>query len=125
MNKSTFFTGQPIFAQLLRFIPRDMIRRITADHNADRYCKRFTTYEHLVTMLYATFNHCNSLREVTTGMLAAEQRLNHLGVRYHPRRSTISDANNRRQADVFGAIYYKLYQKYSGFLYGLSLIWLQ
>jgi hypothetical protein len=93
-----------------------MIRRITADHNADRYCKRFTTYEHLVTMLYATFNHCNSLREVTTGMLAAEQRLNHLGVRYHPRRSTISDANRRRQADVFGAIYYKLYQKYAGFL---------
>lgn len=116
MNKSTFFTGQPIFAQLLRFIPREMIRRITAEHNADRYCKRFTTYEHLVTLLYATFNHCNSLREVTTGMLAAEQRLNHLGVRYHPRRSTISDANNRRQADVFGAIYYKLYQKYSGFL---------
>jgi hypothetical protein len=67
-------------------------------------------------MLYATFNHCNSLREVTTGMLAAEQRLNHLGVRYHPRRSTISDANNRRQADVFGAIYYKLYQRYEGFL---------
>jgi hypothetical protein len=91
MNKSTFFTGQPIFAQLLRFIPRDMIHRITADHHADRYCKRFTTYEHLVTMLYATFNHCNSLREVTTGLLAAEQRLNHLGVRYHPRRSTISD----------------------------------
>jgi hypothetical protein len=116
MNKSTFFTGQPIFTQLLRFIPRDMIRRITADHNADRYCKRFTTYEHLVTMLYATFNHCNSLREVTTGMLAAEQRLNHLGVRYHPRRSTISDANNRRQADVFADIYYKLYQKYSDFL---------
>ena len=101
MNKSTFFTGQPIFSQLLRFIPRDLIRRITADHHADRYCKRFNTYEHLVTMLYATFNHCNSLREVTTGMLAVEQRLNHLGVRYHPRRSTISDANNRRQADVF------------------------
>jgi hypothetical protein len=116
MNKSTFFTGQPIFSQLLRFIPRDLIRRITVEHNADRYCKRFNTYEHLVTMLYATFNHCNSLREVTTGMLATEQRLNHLGVRYHPRRSTISDANNRRQAEVFGVIYYKLYQKYSGFL---------
>jgi len=116
MNKSTFFTGQPIFAQLLRFIPRDMIRRISTDYNADRYCKRFNTYEHLVTMLYAVFNHCNSLREVTTGMLAAEQRVSHLGVRYHPRRSTISDANHRRQADVFGAIYYKLYQRYSGFL---------
>lgn len=116
MNKSTFFTGQPIFAQLLKLIPRDMVCSIAANHQADRYTKRFNTYEHLVTILYATFNNCNSLREVTTGMLASEQRLSHLGIRYHPRRSTISDANNRRKADIFGAIYYSLYQKYSGFL---------
>ncbi len=116
MNKSNFFTGQPIFAQLLKLIPRDMVLRVATDHQSDRYSKRFNTYEHLVTMLYSVFNNCNSLREVTTGMLAAEQRLNHLGVRYHPRRSTISDANTRRQAEVFGAIYYNLYEKYADFL---------
>jgi hypothetical protein len=67
MNKSTFFSGQPIFAQLLKFIPRDTIARIAHNSQADRYCKTFNTYEHLVTLLYATFNNCNSLREVTTG----------------------------------------------------------
>ena len=100
MNKSTFFSGQPIFAQLLKFIPKDSIARIAHDSKADHYSKRFNTYEHLVTMLYSVFNNCNSLREITTGMLASEQRLAHLGVRYHPRRSTISDANIRRQAKV-------------------------
>jgi hypothetical protein len=89
MNKSTFFSGQPIFSQLLKFIPRDSTSRIALENKADYYCKRFSTYEHLVTMLYAIFNNCNSIREITTGMLASEQRLAHLGIRYYPRRSTI------------------------------------
>jgi len=116
MNKSTFFSGQPIFTQLLNFISKDSIFRIAQQFSADRYSKRFSTYEHLVTLLYSIFNNCNSLREVVTGMLASEQRLSHLGVRYHPRRSTISDANNRRKADVFGEIYFSLYKKYASFL---------
>ena len=116
MNKSTFFSGQPIFAQLLKFISRESVTRIAQQQVADRYSKRFSTYEHLVTMLYSIFNNCNSLREVATGMLASEQRLNHIGIRYHPRRSTISDANNRRRAEVFGEIYYNLYNRYAPFL---------
>ena len=106
MNKSTFFTGQPIFTQLLKFVSKDVVMRIAQQHQADRYSKRFNTYEHLVTMLYSIFNNCNSLREVATGMLASEQRLHHMGIRFHPRRSTIFDANNHRQANVFGEIYY-------------------
>jgi hypothetical protein len=116
MNKSTFFSGQPIFTQLLKFVSKESVIRIAQQHQADRYSKRFNTYEHLVTMLYSIFNNCNSLREVATGMLASEQRLNHIGIRFHPRRSTISDANNRRQADVFAEIYYTLYEKYASFL---------
>jgi hypothetical protein len=116
MNKSTFFSGQPIFAQLLKFIPKDTILRIARDARSDHYCKRFSTYEHLVTILYAIFNSCNSLREVTTGMMASEQRLAHLGIRYHPRRSTISDANIRRQAEVFEEIYFSIFKKYFSFL---------
>jgi hypothetical protein len=116
MNKSTFFSGQPIFTQLLKFIPKDSIFSIAQQFSADRYSKRFNTYEHLVTLLYSIFNNCNSLREVATGMLASEQRLKHIGIRFHPRRSTISDANNRRQADVFGEVYYSLYKKYASFL---------
>ena len=101
MNKSTFFSGQPIFTQLLKFVSRESVVRIAQQHQADRYSKRFNTYEHLVTMLYSIFNNCNSLREVATGMLASEQRLRHIGIRFHPRRSTISDANNRLLSEVY------------------------
>jgi hypothetical protein len=116
MPKSSFFTGQPLFNQLLKFIPRELIRKAALDCQSDYYCKRFTTYHHLVTLLYYVLNQCTSLREVTTGLLAWEQRLAHLGMNHFPRRSTISDANTNRDAAVFEKIYLKLLERYSPFL---------
>jgi hypothetical protein len=56
MNKSTFFSGQPIFTQLLKFISKDSLKRIAQQHRADRYSKRFNTYEHLGYHIYTFFN---------------------------------------------------------------------
>lgn len=116
MRKGTFFTGQPIFNQVLSVIPQNLVQQISREHRADYYCKRFTTYDHLVTLLYSVLNHCTSLREVSTGLLAWEHRIGHLGMKHYPRRSTISDANNRRSESVFEAIYLKLLHRYSHFL---------
>jgi IS4 transposase len=116
LNKGNFSTGQPIFNQLLSLIPRTTVAVIGHNLKANRYCKTFDTYEHLVTMLYAVLNGCMSLREVTTGLLAWENRIGHLGIRFHPRRSTISDANSRRSEEVFGEIYQALLRKYQPFL---------
>lgn len=112
MSKGTFFTGQPIFSQILHHLPRAVIHTIARNDNADRYCKSFRTYEHLVTMLYCIFNNCTSLREVTTGLLAWDRRIHHLGLDFHPRRSTLADANERRSAEVFEKIYLKLLDRY-------------
>lgn len=116
MNKGNFSTGQPIFNQILSLIPKDTVASIAFELKADRYCKTFSSYEHLVTMLYAVLNGCMSLREVSTGLLAWDNRIDHLGIRFHPRRSTISDANTRRSEQVFGKIYDALLNKYKPFL---------
>ena len=70
MSKSTFFTGQPIFNQILSLIPRSMVSSLVKEHKTDRYCKKFRSYDHLITMLYSVFHSCSSLREVITGMQA-------------------------------------------------------
>jgi hypothetical protein len=44
-------------------------------------------------------------------MLGWEQRLRHIGMKHFPRRSTISDAGKRRNAQVFEHIYYELYHR--------------
>lgn len=116
MVKDALFTGQPIFAQLLSFLDRSRIARLTAQHHSDRYYKKFHTYDHLVTMLYAIFHNCTSIREVTTGMQACVNRLMHLGLKYCPRKSTLSDANRDRPSEVFEAIYMDMYRNLHRFL---------
>lgn len=110
MNKHKFFTGQPIFSQLLHLIPKSIVFKAAVEHKADRYAKRFSTYDHLVTMLYAAFHQCSSLREVITGLQANGPKLFHTGLTHTPRRSTLSDANERRKAKVFEDIYHQLYK---------------
>ncbi len=109
MGKSTFFTGQPVFNQLLHLLPRQIINDVVKQHRSDRYYKRFRTYEHLVTMLYSGFQKCKSLREVITGMMACSNRINHLGIGYMPRRSTLAEANANRNEQVFADLYHRIY----------------
>lgn len=113
MRKDQLFIGQPLLSQLLNFIDKRAIDSLAEKHRSDRYTKKFTTYSHLVTMLYCIFHRCTSLREVSTGMQACFTKLNHLGMKYCPRRSTLSDANKRRTADVFEDIYMMLYRRFA------------
>jgi len=100
MNKSTHFSGQPIFSQLLNLVDRGKIAEIVSIHKSDRYYKKFKTYEHLVTIMYTCLSNCMILRELSTSMMACEGRLNHLGIDYSPKRSTISDGNKNRSSAV-------------------------
>lgn len=122
MNKSTHFSGQPVVKQLLNLLPRSIIGKVSLKHGSDRYYKKFKTYEHLVTMLYATLSGVSSLRELTTILLACEGRIGHLNLKYFPKRSTLSDANKDRSSAVFAAIYYELYKRYRSFLSDSSML---
>lgn len=116
MSKSANFIGQPIFSQLLKYLPRNEINKIATEHRSDHYTKRFKTYDHLVSMLYSSFHNCRSLREVVTGMMACYGKIYHLGLTDYPKRSTLSDANGRRDSQVFEAIYKMLFTKYRSVL---------
>lgn len=107
-----FFTGQPVFSQLLSFIPHGLINGVVKKQLGDRYCKSFKTYDHLITMLYCCFYKCSSLREVTVGMQGHANKLGQLGLRKIPRRSTLADANGRRSATIFEQLYHGLYNQY-------------
>jgi len=116
MNKSKNFSGQPIISQVLKFIPASVITRTAKKQMSDRYYKRFKTYDHLVTMIFATLSGSSSLREVSSIMLACEGKINHLGLSNYPKRSTLSDANKKRSSSVFAAIYQSIYNQYKHFL---------
>lgn len=109
MGKGTFFTGQPVFTQLLALIPKDLIAALARKYQANRYYKKFMAYDHLVTMLYACYFQCVSIREIVTGLKANALRLIHLGLKGSVGRSTLSDANARRPVEFFSDLYHGLY----------------
>ncbi|MDR3328162.1 MAG: DUF4372 domain-containing protein [Prevotellaceae bacterium] len=105
MRKSTNFSGQPLLNQLLFFVSGSKIRKIAAKHNAERYVKKFDTHQHLIVILFSVISGYQSLREVILGLLSNAHKLQHLGLKFVVKRSTLSDANIRRCSGVFGDIY--------------------
>jgi hypothetical protein len=68
-------------------------------------------------MIYGVTSGCNSLRELCCGIVSYGDRISHCKFDYSPKRSTISDANKRRDRVVFEDIYNDLVTEY---LPGLS-----
>lgn len=116
MLQSNSFSGQPVFSQITGLINKASFNHLVKQHDADRYCKRCGAWEHFICMLYCIMNNCTSLREVTQGIAAYGDKLNHLGITYTPPRSTFSEANARRPEDFFGKVYGQLYRHYKSTL---------
>ncbi len=116
MSKNTNSSGNSVFGQLLNFISRPLVEKAVKVHQSDRYCKKFSTYEHLVAMLYGVTAQCCALREVSSGIQAFENRLHHLGMKCAVPKSTLADANKRRDSVVFEKIHELLLNKYASVL---------
>ena len=116
MDKDKNFVGQPILSQIFNCIPAAMIQKVVRKHNSNHYYKRIPFRVHLVSLLYGVFSYCNGLRELCEGMLACEGKLTHLGLDKAPAKSTLSDANTRRNYLVFESLYFELLQKYHSFI---------
>lgn len=112
MDKSTHFFGTSVFGQLISLIDSKFISSSSKSCNSDRYVKKFTTKDHLISMLFCSFAKCSSLREVSGAMLGLAGKTNHFQLQHIPKKSTLGDANQRRDAEVFGKIYHKLLAKY-------------
>ena len=112
MGKSTHFIGQPMYNQVIKLLDKSKILQISRELGGERYTKHFNVWIHLVVMLYAVIKRFDSLREITTSLLADTKKLAHLGIMFKISRSTLADANKRRPEAIFEAIYRDLYARY-------------
>lgn len=90
-NTEKNLVGQPIFKQILKFIPRNKFDLLVSKHKSDRYYKTFDSWTHLTTMLFGIFSRCDSMGEICDGMQAMAGKLNHLGMEKSPAKSTAGD----------------------------------
>lgn len=112
MSKSSHFSGQPLYGQVIKLLDKSKILDFSRKYGGERYVKRFDCWTHLIVMLYAVIQRFDSLREITTSLLAETHKLGHIGIHFKIGRSTLADANKRRSEAIFEAIYRDLYATY-------------
>jgi hypothetical protein len=96
-----------VFHQVLAFINKNRFKGLVEKHQADRYVKSFKSWPHLVAMLFAQATGKDSLRELKEALNAQGPMLYHLGAKPIAR-STLADANERRDAQLFQDLYMNL-----------------
>lgn len=96
-----------VLGGLLKPISRRGFAAIVSRHDGDRYVKGFSSWDHLVTLVYAQLGGIGRLRELVPIWNAQAVHHYHLGS--GPiRRSTFSDANQRRPSAIFAEVFSEL-----------------
>jgi len=93
-----------IFGSLLKPIDRRWFQAAVDRYNADAYDKRFKSWDHLVTLVFAQLSGVDSLRGLELAFNANAQAHYHLGVDKIAR-TTVSDANARRPTEPFAELF--------------------
>jgi hypothetical protein len=117
-GKNNFLSGHPIIAQLLSLVPKEIFDEAVEQEGSDRYYKKLKTSDHFICMFYAVLTRNGSLREVCKNIGLIILKLVPFGMRRLPARSTLSDANRKRDNKVFAVLYSKLFLYYKTSLQG-------
>lgn len=94
-------SGKNLFAQLMDFLPWSTFGRIVERFDGDRYAKAFACTEQFRVMAFAQLTYRESLRDIEACLSAQSHKLYHMGLRSPVKRSTLADANERRDWRIY------------------------
>ncbi len=96
-----------IFSELLKLYPRYHFEKAVERYQGDRYVKTFSTWQQFITILYSQIKRKDSLRDIEAGLTTQSAKWYHIGLT-GVRRSTLSDANTKRDYRAFEELFYHL-----------------
>ena len=90
------YAGKLIFAQTMDHLPLHTLRRCIGRYRGHRHVKRFSCQDQYRCMAFAQLTYRESLRDIESCLRAQEHKLYHMGLRGKVARSTLAEANERR-----------------------------
>ncbi len=96
-----------LFSQLVVLFHRGQFFNLVFRHQAERYAKGFSSWDHFVAMLFFQLAQAKSLREICGGLSCCLGKLRHLGVKKAPNKSTLSYANAHRPWQLYRDLFYQ------------------
>lgn len=93
--------GRPVFSQLMEFAPIKAFRRCVARYPGRYRLRRFSHWDQFLAMAFAQLTFRESLRDIEACLGAVPDKLYHMGFRSRVTRSTLAEANEKRDWRIF------------------------
>lgn len=93
--------GKLVFAQLMEHLPLHTFRQCVAKYPSRYPTLKFSHLDQFFCMAFAQLTYRESLRDIETCLRAHQAKLYHLGIRGNIAKSTLADANEKRDCRIY------------------------
>jgi hypothetical protein len=94
-------TGKSVFAQLMEYLPRYEFAKCVARYGGEVRVRKFSCWDQFCCMAFGQLTFRESLRDIEACLRSMQSKLYHMGIRGAVARSTLADANERRDWRIF------------------------
>ena len=95
------YTEKTLFAQIMDFLPWKNFHRIVSRYDGDHRIRTLPCAEHFRALAFAQLTYRESLRDIEACLSAQSAKLYHMGIGSPIKRSTLADANERRDWRIY------------------------
>jgi IS4 transposase len=93
--------GRTVFAQVIQHAPHKAFQRCVERYPGVRRARRFTCWDQFLCLVFAQLTFRESLRDIEACLGAVPEQLYHMGIRSEVSRSTLADANEKRDWRIY------------------------
>jgi len=94
-------SGKIVFSQIMDFLPMHEFRKCVTRYQGNSYIKTFSCLDQFLCMAFAQLTYRESLRDIEVCLRSLQNKLYHMGIRGKVSRSTLSDANEKRDWRIY------------------------
>ena len=94
-------TGKTIFSQVMEFLPMYEFHKCVERYHGERKILRFSCLDQYLSIAFAQLTYRESLRDIESCLRSMSGRLYHMGFRGKISRSTLADANEKRDWRIY------------------------
>jgi len=90
------YTGKTVFSQLMDFLPMYEFRKCVDRYDGNYHTSSFSCMDQYLCMSFAQLTYRESLRDIEACLRSRREKLYHFGIRGKISRSTLAEANEKR-----------------------------
>jgi hypothetical protein len=94
-------SGKLVFSQLMDFLPMHKLRKCIQRYGGNHRVRRFSCTDQFLCMAFAQLTYRDGLRDIESCLRAVQPKLYHMGIRGKVSRSTLAEANEKRDCRIY------------------------